>query len=198
MLWIHIYPTRNKFYLLNLTKCSVSQSPAQLQFLNSVLNNLLDFFKHVFSIHLASGKRRILFYINCDFFNGTFFIEKARRDLLKLPSLTSCIIEATELSWIDCCLIYSVSCKEASNLHIKINSDGDLVKKSLYILTSWSIFLTVENWDLIFEFICVCQGSVSQHFVWQTYYFCFTRITCALFITNKAGRKMHLLSNSYD
>lgn len=173
-------------------------SPAKLQFLNSVLNNLLDFFKRAFSIHLASGKRRIVFYINCDFLMVFFFIEKARRDLLKLPNLTSCIMEATELPWIDCCLIYSISCKEASNLHIKINSDGDLVQKSLYMLTSQSIALTVENRGLISEFICICQASLSQHFVWQTYYFCFIRATRALFITNKAGRKMHLLSNSYD
>lgn len=174
------------------------QSPAKPQFLNSVLHNQLDSFKYAFSIHLASGKRRIVFYINCDFLMVCFFIERARRDLLKLPNLTSCIIEATELPWMDCCLIYSISCKEASNLHIKINSDGDLVWKSFYMLTSWSIFLTVENWDLISEFIYICRGSVSQHFVWQTYYLCFTRITHALFITDKAGRKMHLLSNSYD
>lgn len=122
-------------------------------------------------------------------FNGLFFIQKARRDLLKLSNLTSCIKEATELPWIDYCLIYSISCKEASNLRIKINSDGDLVQKSLGILTSWSIALTVENQGLISEFICICQASISQHLVWQTYYFCFTRITCTLFTTDKTGRK---------
>lgn len=121
-----------------------------------------------------------------------FFSYRRPEGPLKLSNLTSCIIEATNLPWIDYCLIYSTSCKEASNLHIKINSDGDLVKKSFGTLTSWSIALTVENWGLISEFICICQASISQHFVWQTYYFCFTRITCIVY--NKQGRQKNTSS----
>lgn len=60
------------------------------------------------------------------------------------------------------------------------------------MLTSWSIALTVENRGLISEFICICQASVSQHFVWQTLLLFHKDNTCIVY--NKQGRQKNASS----